>query len=799
MGVVDQLVSGVRHALWGPELRPLELFPRKPENIFESGTTLKKLLPDEFEEVHNGYSPDLKKIEIHFYPDLGTTRTITAFVSKLDDKQIVPEAGRKVYFRLAPGSPPGAKLKSNEAESDEKGFASVEVEHPAETPAGLRLIYIQASLNDEFQGYAQQNLLVCRNLDVSEDLSRLISGNTLLVKQADNVEASDGFRRIQQLLNQVVARKKSAENFEWLKTDGKFGSICEKVVKEFIEKFAGAFNYEQGKFNVKVDERVKEYIKSEYGDYKEGSVVDRSLLIGSKLWSEGDPVGEIDGLLDIYNGVVRRFFSEMMRMGDEYANCSTFWLHRPEDERYRRGKILKVRIDSSCELRQEGTDQSDVVKNEKSGATQKVTAGETWKFLEDNAQAIAQWHKVSAFPLLQKKAWVEGDNVEEQANNKLKFTGTTTVQNATVTSRKPRKDYCGNDVEIAAGKIVKMTFKKTVSGTVWYQIVVPGKSGWVKADDSKLINSNRNVSATKATKVYSEPSETSGPVKDYAGNEIELAVGDKLPYLKNTTPPEKIWFKIVRDDGVEGWVPEEKSTPISNDRAIAVNAGTFGVPGVAYAFGSKFLPSDFTQKLKDHKLGPDEIQCWHQYEKRFKPGKYMKESDTVNWIGVDCSGFTQNCITYSLLPDNTRIVPQSRMERISAVSVAKEDDWPWSGTIAARWFTGDYEYNGQSFHDRWAREIPYERDDMEKQWADITDLITTNGHIGWIAEENPYLAEGQREFMLYNAFGGYSRHNQSPKIPTDKFIRKVIKMPFKWWGITCGDSGTKISRVFFWS
>lgn len=790
MSTLDQFISGVRHALWGPELRPLELFARKPENIFESGVTLKKVLPDEFQEVHGGYSPDYKKIEIHFYPDLGTTRTITAFVSKEDEDQVMPEGGKKVYFRLAPGSAPRAKLKSNEAETDSNGFASVEVEHPAETPPGLQTIFIQASLNEEFQGYAQVNLVVCRNQDVSEDLSQVLSGDTLLVCQNENHEKSAGVKRVQELLNQVVARKRSAREFKWLAHDGVYADRGKSVVKELLTKFSGDFDYEKGQFDVKVNERVKEYVKSEYGDYEDGMLVDRSLLIGEKLWSDSDPVKEIDGLLDIYNGVVRRFFDEMIRVSETYTGCDTFWLHRPIHKRYKAGKAFEVYPRENVSLRVGPTGESDIVKNESTGGNETVKKGEKYKVIDTQSSEVTRWHKVRAFPSLKSYTWIHEDNVEEEAGyKKLKFTRTAVLQNGTTSGRKAKIDYNGNEIKVGAGTEVKGTAKKKRDDGFWYALRLDSRIGWISADDSKLINGKKWASATKSTKVYIEPSEESDTLKDYAGNEISLSEGEKASYLKKTTPPGEPWYELERDDGVEGWVHSKKCRAITNDRPYAINAGTFGMPGEAYSFGCKDRPNEYNQLLKTNSLKPDDIKCWLQYEDRHKPGKSNKDDDTINWTGVDCSGFVQNCITDSLLWNNRRIVPESRLKKIVRKPVGEEGGWAYSATcVPARGFVFQY-----------ARKIPYEANDPEKDWLDITDLITSPGHIVWVREESPETVRNNRDFEVVNAYGSYIRRNAKPRLPRDKFLRKVVRMPFKYWGIYCGGDKIKLGRVYFWS
>lgn len=127
------------------------------------------------------------------------------------------------------------------------------------------------------------------------------------------------------------------------------------------------------------------------------------------------------------------------------------------------------------------------------------------------------------------------------------------------------------------------------------------------------------------------------------------------------------------------------------------------------------------------------------------------------------------------------------MKRIGRVAGATGTAWPWTGCIPAKSFVGD-----------WARQIPYDANDATKQWLYLTDIITSPGHIVWVGERDPVTLGNARDFQVYNAYGGDSRSNESPSVPKDKFIRKLIKMPFKWWGIRCGDNGIKLGRIYFW-
>jgi hypothetical protein len=62
-----------------------------------------------------------------------------------------------------------------------------------------------------------------------------------------------------------------------------------------------------------------------------GCTVDRRLLIGAKY--DITP-GNIDGLWELYKGVVQVLQSQMREYGQSYLDCDMFWLHRPEHGPY---------------------------------------------------------------------------------------------------------------------------------------------------------------------------------------------------------------------------------------------------------------------------------------------------------------------------------------------------------------------------------------------------------------------------------------------------------------------------------
>lgn len=782
---MPDILSGIKAVFWGPPLRPIELLPRKKANLFENGFKVKALLPADFPSIPKAYSENLKKLETRFFPDLNTKKTVTAFVCAEIEGKWKPATGKEVFFRLADGGAPKAKLNIKKGTTDSDGCIELELEHPAETPPGPGLIFLQASFDEKFQTYSMLDISIRRNNDTLMDLREVIDGNSLLVHQSSNKVESEGVKRLQDLLNQVVARKKSVTDFSFLETHGKYDDNTKKAVKSFIEKFAGAFDYPKGHFDVKVNNLVKEYIKKEYGAYEDGKIVDRSLLIGTKEWASGDEVKTIDGLLDIYTGVVERFFSQMLARAEEYASCNTFWLHRPIHRQYKQGKVRAAIMKQTVDMHVAPAADAALVKD-KNNATEQAKKDDTLKVVEDSSKDLTKWFKVRGLEKVQ--GWVRDDDADEKPGNKVELTSSATLLKDSKLDSGAVKDSRDEEVSLSSGTTGKKLQKKQVSGKTWYKIQLDAVDGWLSEKDGKLVSGNQKFQLSQSATLKSAGDDGAANQQSWVGSSLSLAKDSKVSYLNKKNTPSERWFKVENKNGATGWIKEATCTAISEDRAIAHNAGTYGMPGVAYSYGSKDTPTSFTTIIQANAAAPETIDCWYLYEDGRRPGKTSKDSDTANWTGIDCSGFTQNTTCYTLLADNQRIVPEARMKRIGRVAGATGSDWPWTGCIPAKDFVGD-----------WARQIHYHADDMKKQWIQQTDIITTAGHIVWVGDRDPDAAGNKRDFQVYNAYGGDSRQNENPSVPTDKFIRKIIKMPFKWWGITLGGDGVKVGRIYFWS
>ena len=322
-----------------PEKRNLVLVPRKLANIFGADNRVKDILESYPEK--GGDSP-LKKLEYNFYPDLNSERTITAILTEEawdPHRDTLPTTKEgTISFELIKGSAEDFELSTPGA-----SMADGYVEFTIKALKLYKEDQIDAHQNVKIRATADKqtaelSLTVHRNEDVEYDFSSVLNRETILVKQGKAWVCSEGVKRLQKLLNQVVARHKAANEFQWLKVDGEYGSKVSKDVKAFLDHFKGEFDYEKGHFDAKIDDALKKYIKDEYGSHQDGNVVDHDLLVGEKEWAEGESYTTVDGLLDIYNGVVRCFFGQMDDMAEAYStDFNTFWLHRPSDKPYNVG------------------------------------------------------------------------------------------------------------------------------------------------------------------------------------------------------------------------------------------------------------------------------------------------------------------------------------------------------------------------------------------------------------------------------------------------------------------------------
>lgn len=611
----------------------LVLIPRKRTNLYAADNRLKTWLKSYPAQCAD--SP-LRGLEYNFYPDLNAERTITAVLTEDPwSPHSDPVPARKnasIKFELVEGAAADFQLSSTSAATAD-GHAEIKLKvlkfHKEDTLGKHSHVKIRATVATYT---AELDLTIHRNEDVGEDLAAVLNRDSLLVRQQKDYVTSQGAETLQKLLNQVVARHKAAANFKWLTLDAQYGASAGDDVKEFLTHFKGAFDYPKGHFNAHVDQDLIDYVKAEYGKYEDGCLVDRNLLIGKDKWAEGQPHTQVDGLLDIYNGVILRFFAEMKRNVQWYTSSfTTFWLHRPSEDPYQKG-----------------------------------------------------------------------DDVDDQ------FVVTPAALN----------------VRKAAG-----------SGEAILETVKQGATLRAEGEEKTL-------------------------------------------------PGNQVWRKVKTPAGTVGWCAGSRLQKVTNDRAKSdQNSGNYGVTGVAYSFGGKDRPDAFAARLNGNAVAPKDISTWAQYDLASAPKEGRPGDNTGPGNGCDCSGFTQNCLTESVFPDNTRIVPATLVPRLEP---RPAQDWPWTTCIPAKDFVGSY-----------SRGIPYHSNQEKKQWLDQADVIQSETHVVWVADRHPRIKHptNDREFEVYNEFGGDDWFSE----PHDnKFTRKAIRMKFKCWGIKLNQARIEMGRVYFW-
>jgi hypothetical protein len=350
-----------------PLVKQIVAIPRKRANIFDSDKALRPLLPDRYPPAQ----APLKTIEHNFYPDLNRTRTITAVVTDVSWNPAAgarpePAAGIPVTFSKGGRTTANITLSAMSATSDAEGCASIDItvgellvaKGDIEAAATIEII---ATLPQGNGGAtASVVLTIHRNEDVdgalapsespdafAATLSPVLNLETWIVEQATKHVTSNGAKAVQQLLNQVACRRHGGGH-EFLKPDGQFGSAGGREARRFVADFgteaaAGAAPLEVftgRQFGVSVEEvpisppqGVKTYVKLEYGNGTEGSVIDAHLLVGPERWVRGvgARVAKADGLLDLYAAVVWEFIETTAQRGTEYANVVTSWYRHPND------------------------------------------------------------------------------------------------------------------------------------------------------------------------------------------------------------------------------------------------------------------------------------------------------------------------------------------------------------------------------------------------------------------------------------------------------------------------------------
>jgi hypothetical protein len=292
------------------------------------------------------------------------------------------------------------------------------------------------------------------------------------------------------------------------------------------------------------------------------------------------------------------------------------------------------------------------------------------------------------------------------------------------------------------------------------------------------------------------------------GSDVQVQKGELYPSPDGNAS----WIQITHSAGA-GWIPASVCAPrgsklrFTDDQANTENAGTCGSNGVAYSWRCKLMPDEFARDLANNTLAlPTEpsdatdmkrrIANWDEYEDKSKPGRTEDDdndaaADMTKFTGCDCSGFIQNCITHANLTDGTRAVPDAVLQ---ILKYAAKSRWPGPGDNAC--------ISASHFPDKGRLLDPYPSGNDDKtHFMRKGDLISTTGHIVFVAEDRPAITGPDHQtFLVYNEYGMFTYHDVTGQVitPTDQFVRKAQRMPFHWWGVSLTKGSVKIGKPYIW-
>jgi len=178
--------------------------------------------------------------------------------------------------------------------------------------------------------------------DVYDDPAQPDSADRIWAFQPTAPEPrSDGIRRLQEALNEVVSRHRAvplpapAAGSTLIELNGVFNDETRKFVSWYLEHFVGVHaggDYPYELRNIGPDPDLLTYVQEDYVPFdprttaNRGRIVDRRFLVGE---SRDNTPAQIDGLWELYEGVVLPLQQQARAYGQTYLDCDRFWLHRP--------------------------------------------------------------------------------------------------------------------------------------------------------------------------------------------------------------------------------------------------------------------------------------------------------------------------------------------------------------------------------------------------------------------------------------------------------------------------------------
>jgi hypothetical protein len=172
--------------------------------------------------------------------------------------------------------------------------------------------------------------------------------NIWCFQPAEPEPSNEGIKKLQEVLNEVVSRHSGipdgppadTAHFTFIPLTGVFDEPTKRALNQYLTYFPQITSGKDYPYNLNaigIDKDFLSYIKEDYAPYdpdakaNRGTIVDRQLLIGNILDTQP---AQIDGLWELYKGVVEEFKTQVRAFAQSYLDCDEFWLHRHEQDPY---------------------------------------------------------------------------------------------------------------------------------------------------------------------------------------------------------------------------------------------------------------------------------------------------------------------------------------------------------------------------------------------------------------------------------------------------------------------------------
>ncbi len=155
----------------------------------------------------------------------------------------------------------------------------------------------------------------------------------------------NGIQRLKYICNQVISRHKGISDFHFLTENGVYCEDMKGALASYLESFpqtenTGFYPYGDKLTTLGCNPLIEEYFSTEYGipkDKIKGCFVDKRLLIGDETGTE---LNKTDGLIDLYENVVKVFQRKFVERAKAYVDVSHSWFsNASQNPNYKMGTI----------------------------------------------------------------------------------------------------------------------------------------------------------------------------------------------------------------------------------------------------------------------------------------------------------------------------------------------------------------------------------------------------------------------------------------------------------------------------